>query len=517
MLQSFLDCHTQSKLLFEGLKIQQEHPELCEKHQNKYPVIFISMKNLLYENQEKFYFKLAQQVADLCFQFRYLLESSSLSKEQCSWFSLLLEEKANPELLQISLKRLTMLLHQHHGVKPFVLIDEYDAPIHSAFQNHCYEECVSFMRELYGNTLKDNPHLKKAVLTGILRVSKESIFSGLNHLDVLTVLSPDYSQYFGLSEEELKGLLVEYALEEKFEGVKHWYNGYQFGNSTFVYNPWSILNWLKNSLHQFQAYWLNTSSNELIEKLFFAHKDKLQESLFKLLSGGSVSIQPTEHLHFPSLETQCSLVDYFTLLLHSGYVTVSPEVQEEGYCALVIPNKEIQFIFRTILGHWLEQKAPHLPHDLPLIILNAMRAGDLGTFETHFKGLVLQVMSFHDFAKEPENAFHCFTAGFLSWLSHEYQVLSNRETGYGRADILLFPKNTDLFGYIFELKVYKPRKKSPSLSKNSLAREFSLAHKQMEEKNYGAEFQARGIERVKKVGLVFYGKKVWLEEFCHED
>ncbi|MES2614064.1 MAG: AAA family ATPase [Bdellovibrionota bacterium] len=513
MLQYFLDCNIpSSKALFEGLKIAQEHAGFCSQHMNKCPVIFVSFKDILYENKVDFYLKLNNYISNIYNKFRYLLDSKTTSPEQREWFSTLLAGKADASLLEVSLMRLTMLLEQHHGVKPFLLIDEYDVPIHSAFHNGQYEDCIKFMKVLYGSALKGNTHLNKGVMTGILRVAKESIFSGLNHLDVASVVSYNYPNFFGITEQELKNLLVDYRVESQCESVKNWYNGYQFGQNTTIYNPWSILNWLHNG-HQFNPYWLNTSSNDLVRSLFFAHKEKLQEIIFKLLSGENVKIRLSEDLHFPSLQTNCSNEDYLTLLLHSGYLTTRNEefLQNRYWYTLSIPNEEIRIIFSDMMDMWLKQIAPNLQENMSLIILNSLRNNDLKTFETHFSNVVLQVMSYHDFAEQPENAFHCFTAGFLSWLSHEYEVRSNRETGEGRADILLLPKNNSLPGYVFELKAYRPKKEPKKLPLAGIKNKLNLALKQIEEKNYEAEFKSRNIAKVTKIAMVFYKKKVWFK------
>lgn len=359
MLFSFLNCHGPlAKTYFEGLNIAKEQ-QICSKHMNQYPVFFVTLKNLACQNMADFYFDFARRMAQELQKFRYLLDAQTTSPEEKAWFASLLSGEAKSGELKISIQLLTTLLHKHHGVKPWILIDEYDAPIHSAFQHEQYSECILFMKDLYSNALKDNSSLNKAVLTGILRVAKESIFSGLNNTEILSVVSPDYSNYFGITENELKSLLQEYELEQEFPKVKNWYNGYHFGDFSQLYNPWSILNWLKSKSHQFQPYWVNTSNNDLVKTLFFEHKDKLQEDIFKILSGENIQIRLSEDLHFPSLKAHCSSEDYFTLLLHAGYLTIKTRDEDEFY-TLTIPNQEIQSIFRKMLGDWLNQYAPNL-------------------------------------------------------------------------------------------------------------------------------------------------------------
>ncbi|MES2615817.1 MAG: AAA family ATPase, partial [Bdellovibrionota bacterium] len=434
MLYYFFDSSESSaKTLFNGLKISTEDNGKYLAHMNKYPVFFITLKSLDFMNFENFSVEFNKRLAVEFEKFKYLLESEHVSKYQKEVFVRIISRQATPTDLRSSLQFMSHILFAHHKIKPILLIDEYDAPIHSAFHTGQYEECIQFMRGLYSDALKDNTSLEKAVMTGILRISKESIFSGFNNPDIATVLSPNYANYFGLTEDELKNSLNEYEVEKEHEGVKHWYNGYQFGKSVTIYNPWSILSWLHND-GQFQAYWSNTSSNELVRSLFVEHRALLQEDVFKIIAGESITMRLSEDMHFPSLKTNCSKSEYFTLLLHAGYLTVKNK-EEDGYYTLKIPNIEIQSIFRKMVGDWLAQFAPNLEENISLLILNALKKEDMKTFEKHFSNVVLQVMSYHDFAKQPENAFHCFTAGFLSWLSHEYEVRSNRETGEGRADI----------------------------------------------------------------------------------
>ncbi|MES2613921.1 MAG: AAA family ATPase [Bdellovibrionota bacterium] len=514
MLKNFLDCNSpSSKSLFSGLKIESEDNGKYLEHMNKYPVFFITLKSLEFLNYEDFTAALNQRLAVEFEKFKYLLDSEHISEDQKARFKRIKSEQATRVDLISSLQFICHILFAHHKVKPILLIDEYDAPIHSAFQTGQYEECIQFMRALFSNALKDNDSLQKAALTGILRVAKESIFSDLNHIEILTVVSPNYANFFGLTEDELKKLIVEYHLEQDFTQVKYWYNGYQFGSHSSIYNPWSILSWLKNSEHEFKSYWLNTSSNELVRSLFFKHKETFQEDIFKILSGENITICLSEDLHFPSLQTNCSSEDYLTLLLHSGYLTVKNKEfkQSKFWYTLGIPNEEIKIIFSNMMELLVKQVAPNLNRNISQEIFSALEKNDTQLFEKYFSDVVQQVMSYHDFAKQPENAFHCFTAGFLSWLSHDYEVRSNRETGEGRADILLIPRNNVMPGYIIELKIYKPLKKVKIPPQAAITKNLNLALKQIEEKNYIAEFNARKIKKVTKIAMVFYGKKVWMK------
>lgn len=515
MLKYFLSCNTQSsEQLFKGLHIEKVDSGKHLQHRNKYPVVFVSFKDLPYKNKESFFKHFSGYLAEICHEFRYLLDSQATTQEQRQWLSDLLSCKADETLLQFSLKRLTMLLEQHHNVKPFVLIDEYDAPIHSAFLNGCYDECIAFMRPLYGSVLKGNAHLNKGIMTGILRVAKESIFSGLNNPNIFSVTAKKCSNYFGLTEQEVILLLETYEKSEYLSEIKRWYNGYCFGDTASIYNPWSILKWLDDSApNSFSSYWLNTSSNDLIRALFFAHKAKLQKNIFKILAGENLPIKLTDDLNFPSLKTDCSNFDYFTLLLHSGYLTNKNDLTlPNDWISIGIPNEEIKKIFSNIVELWLKQYAPNLSESMPLHILTSLKSGNLKAFQEYFSEVVLQVMSYHDFTKHPENAFHCFTAGFLSWLAHDYVVRSNRESGNGRSDIYLLPRDKSLPGYIFELKFYKPRKKGTKLSSTIITKKLNEALKQIEEKNYTAELNAQGVKDVRKIGMLLYKKKVWFKE-----
>lgn len=337
------------------------------------------------------------------------------------------------------------------------------------------------------------------------------------------------SNYFGIEEDELKILLKEYALEEQLPHLKYWYNGYRFGNTSSIYNPWSIMKWLSDPNHDFKSHWLNTSSNELVRSLFIQHRETLETDIIRVLSGDSIDIALSEGLHFPALKSDCTKENYFTLLLHAGYLTVTKKeyIREIYKYHLSIPNNEIKIIFKEMINQWLAQIAPNLEPRTTEAIEQALLSGDLKKFHEHFQTVVTQVMSYHDFAKNPdkrapdrpapnkraiENAFHCFTAGFLAWLSHIYIVKSNRESGDGRYDICLIPKNNKYPGYLFELKAYSSIRKIKNIPAATVTKELNKTLKQIDEKNYAADLKEQKVKVVKKVALLFYKKKVWFKE-----
>ncbi|MES2615264.1 MAG: AAA family ATPase, partial [Bdellovibrionota bacterium] len=491
---------------------------LCNKHMNKYPVLFLSFKGIQYTDHNLFLNSLRGLFALEFKKYNYLLDSPFCTPEDKIYLSHLLSRQADEDELQRSLQFMTNLLEQHHKVKPYVFIDEYDAPIHFAYSNGTYKPCVNFFTVLYGNVLKGNTSLQKAVLTGILQVSKKSIFSGLNNLSVYTVLEENYSSHFGLLEQEVQMLLKTYDLQQHFCDVQLWYNGYRFGSSAIgIYNPWSILKWLEDADHELTSYWVNTSRNDIIRALYLEQHEVLKPEFFNLFLGKTITVRVNTETTFDENLIQDPAI-FWGFVLQTGYLTVQEKTRngDEYFYTLKIPNKEIGFVFKNMIDSWLKSfliKDLQKPQ-LAQTILDSLLYEDLPLFHKTLQEIIVQTMSYHDFAQNSENAFHAFIAGLMVWLTEIYSVKSNREAGFGRYDLCLIPHRQQSRGihvpaYIFEFKAIPHLKKQDSVE-DRVEQELVLALSQIDKKYYEAELAAKGTQTINKVALVFYGKQVWI-------
>ena len=503
MLRYFFEKSSESHApLFEKLAIAQ-HPEIM-KQQGQCPVIFFTFKEAKQADWENCYAKLSEVISNLFIEHNYLLELSTLTEKERAHFIALSEQNASYEVVTSSLKNLSFYLEQYHGAKPVVLIDEYDAPIHSGYGNGYYEKIIDFIRSFLGAGLKDNNALNFAVMTGILRVAKESIFSGLNHLAVYTILDDPFAKTFGFTQPEVDRLLQEYDLVDQAEEVRSWYNGYTIGTLHGVYNPWSLLNFLM--LRKIGTYWLNTSDNQLIHQVLSASSASFKADLENLMAEKSIEKEIDALVNFQRLDHYVEAV--WSLLLFSGYLTVISQRREDTdfYYELKIPNKEVfSFYKKTVLG-WFSQRSDP---DYYLSMLRALTAGELERFKDYFEMIVIHSLSSFDLrGDEQENFYHALVLGMLVSLSESHEVISNRESGFGRYDIMIIPKNISggKPGIIIEFKRVNGR------LKESLEQAVVSALKQIEEKQYQAQLEARGIKNIIKLGIAFEGKQCLVRE-----
>ncbi|MES2614972.1 MAG: AAA family ATPase [Bdellovibrionota bacterium] len=500
------------KHLFEGLEISKNN-NLCLNHMNKYPVVSLSFKGLQYKEHNLFLDHLREFLAFEFRKFSYLLTSPIATEKDKTTLNNILSGRASEAELCISLKFITNLLEEHHKVKCYLLIDEYDAPIHFAYANGSYKNCVNFFSLLLGNALKGNSAVEKVLMTGILRVSKESIFSDINNVTVFTVLETNYSPYFGILEHEAEALVKTYDLQEHMPNLRFWYNGYRFGdNFTGIYNPWSILQWLANVHHELKPYWVNTSSNDIIRTLYLEQKQALKPEFFDLFLGKTIKTQLNTETTLDANFTQNPGI-FWGFMLQTGYVTVVEKTRENDsyFYTLKIPNKEIHIVFENMINAWLNTLSKQLNKpQLAETVGRSLAQEDLELFHETLQEILLQTMSYHDFAQNPENAFHAFMAGLMLWLTEIYDVKSNRESGKGRADLCLIPKDSDAPAYIFEFKAISHLKKNMIL-KEKVEQELQLAMQQIDAQLYETELKSKNIEKITKVALVFYGKQVWMQ------
>lgn len=497
MLHHFLAAEAygfKTEGIFDGLKIAQCGDQYMQ-HQGKYPVIFITFKDVKSKTYEEAYPALRALMARTYDQHAYLLTSSKLSDPQKEIFASILEERAAGAHMETALLDLTKALYTHHGVKPWLLMDEYDTPIQAGYLNNHYDQIIGFMRRLFGSVLKSNPYLHRAVITGILRIAKENLFSDLNNVKVYSVLDAEYADHFGFTETEVDTVLQDNNLQHLSTEIKSWYNGYRIGN-THVYNPWSIANCV-NEEGLLKAYWVNTSGNELIKKTMARATPTVKTQLEMLLEGRPISEEIAENITFTDLDKNGDKI--WSLLLFAGYLTVTEKewVGTKVKCSLIYPNQEVLALYRDIVMEWLNES---FSGEYPAL-LNSLISGNTEEFLEILQKFLFRSASYFDVSgEEPERFYHGLVMGLMISLSATHQVQSNKESGYGRYDVMLIPKDPQKLGIIIEFKVAK--------SAELLQTAASDALKQITDKNYAAELQHKGIERILKMGLAFYRKEV---------
>ena len=487
--------------LFNGLKISKAG-EHYMAHQGKYPVIFLTFKEMEAESYEELIDKTRELISNVYSKHLELLDSPHIIKQHKQKIEIILENSASDAHFQMALLNLTEYLYMHYQKKVIVLIDEYDTPIQAGYFNNYYQEAIKMVRGLLGSCLKTNPYLERALLTGITRVSKESLFSGLNNLKVYSLLDKKYQEHFGFTEEEVNMLADKMGYQDKLAEMKTWYNGYKVGEA-ILYNPWSIINCLDND-GLIKNYWLNTSGNELIKKLLINSSLNFKQDFEYLLRGETIHKFIREDMVFGDLKEDESLI--WSLFFVAGYLKIvasSEEQEDESInCELKIPNQEIHIFYCSLIKKWLRGDKSL---DWYNTFIKHLLVGDVEKFEADFKQILTNIVSVYDVAPSPEVFYHGLVLGLVVTLNH-YEIKSNRESGQGRYDIAIIPRDPQVLGLLFELKSVEQ-----TASDVKLAKQAQKALRQIDDKNYVAEFRQRGIHKVLKIALVFKGKDFQLK------
>ncbi|MDR3623536.1 MAG: AAA family ATPase [Chlamydiales bacterium] len=494
MLRYFFEKTAEdTSYLFKNLNIWNN--EKYKSLQGQFPVVSISLKDVKHISWEESFKVLHTLIAKEMERHHYILEVLTIREKEL--YHKILSEENNKPLIEQSLLLITEWLHRYHAKQVILLIDEYDTPAHAAYIGNYYNTFIDFIRNWLSAGLKDNVHLERGILTGILRIAKESIFSGLNNISTFTILNEPFSDKFGLLESEVKELLKNHALSDKLPEISQWYNGYRMGSCTGIHNPWSVLQCIAEN-GALSPYWVNTSDNALMKHLIAKGTDDLKADIEELLRGGIVEKTIEDGVIFPGLEQDPSSI--WSLLLYSGYLTIDTTPSYGVPCQLKIPNIEVSELYKTMILDWFKTSIHEHKYRM---LLNSLVSGDIDTFSQLFKEFMISSASVFDVsAEESEKIYHAFILGMLVGLKDQYEVKSNRESGLGRYDVMLIPKNTNDLGIIMEFK------KVGRFEEIDLEKAVLAALKQIEDKQYAQELLDRGVSRILYLGFAFEGKRV---------
>ena len=436
---------------------------------------------------------------DIYYENRYLLEEAEMAPGERNTFNKILLAEANETEIINGIKMLSKIMSNYHNKPVMLFLDEYDVPLQNAYVEGYYEECIKFFKTFYGITFKDNPYLEKTILTGVSRVAKESIFSGANNFHVYTVLDDEFSDDFGITEKEMDKIIDDFEIQDQKEEIKKWYDGYTIGNTEGIYNPWSILNYLTDK--KLIPYWVNTSSNDLI-KLILKNSATVKEKIEQLLRDEEIEVPINLETVIVGIEKNEENI--WGLLLGTGYLKVTEVVDlAHGIYKVKIPNYEIKFLFQNIIREWFNDKV--IGNNLNTILKDLVTL-NLKEFEKKFQVLVRQMFSFMDVGENTaENFYHAFVLGMLVGLKDSYYVKSNRESGFGRYDIMLEPKDKNGNSFVMEFKVLEDEEEK------TIEDTIENAKKQIEERRYVDDLEEKGYTNITKMVFAFKGKEVKMQ------
>ena len=484
--------------LFENLDIWKE--EKYRKLQGTWPVIFLSFAGVKGTDYKTVREKICQLIVNLYQDYKFILNNGLITGEDAVFFEKVSAHMNDAEAA-ISLGQLSRYLYKYYGKKVILLLDEYDTPMQEAYLNGYWKPIAGFMRRFMNETFKTNPFAERSLMTGITRVSKESIFSDLNHLEVVTATSQKYAAVFGFTEEEVIQSLDEYGLRDQADQVRHWYDGFRFGSCAHIYNPWSIIQYLDKK--EFAAYWVNTSSNALVGKLIQSGSSQTKKRMEDLMRGHAICVPIDEQIVFSQLDKDEDAV--FSFLLAGGYLKVQDRQGQEYHLQLV--NEEVHQMFEHLINGWFSECRPAYNY-----FIKAVLANDLDGMNDFINRVALSTFSFFDTgqktsaAAQPERFYYGLVLGLMLELRNRYTMTSNRESGFGRYDVLLEPCDRADDGIILEFKVIQP-----GIEKN-LEETAQAAIRQILHKNYAAALEAScGRDRIRIYGFAFRGKEVLID------
>lgn len=460
------------------------------KHQGQYPVIFLTFKDVKSMTWEETFQKIRRLISLEFIRHNELETSSVLTAYEKEQYHLLAGDSGDEVDCQMGLQLLSLLLHKHYGRECIIIIDEYDTPIQQGHTCNFYPEIVNFMRNFFSGGLKDNPHLAFGFLTGILRVAKESIFSGMNNLKTYSILDDGYSSYFGFTEKEVKDMLRYYGKDDKYNELSEWYDGYRFGN-TEIFNPWSVINYISDNCFP-KAFWQSTGSNDIIGEIIKTATPEITEDLYKLLCGEKIAAYIDTGVIYP--EVQNNPYSIYSFLLVAGYLKVAniyPQSDGNFMCDVAIPNKEITFVYEKEVLNRTNQNS------LAISISQAVFSKDTQKLQTLLEDFMVKSISSIDGANE--SFYHGMMLGLCAILGNRYKIRSNRESGLGRFDIQLMPLTKGMPGFIFEFK----HTKDEHIDLSALA---DSALQQIEAKKYDTELRDNGVTSIIRIGIAFRGK-----------
>lgn len=460
------------------------------KHQGRYPVIFLTFKDVKSMTWEETFQKIRRLISLEFIRHNELETSSVLTAYEKEQYHLLAGDSGDEVDCQMGLQLLSLLLHKHYGRECIIIIDEYDTPIQQGHTCNFYPEIVNFMRNFFSGGLKDNPHLAFGFLTGILRVAKESIFSGMNNLKTYSILDDGYSSYFGFTEKEVKDMLRYYGKDDKYNELSEWYDGYRFGN-TEIFNPWSVINYISDNCFP-KAFWQSTGSNEIIGEIIQTATPEITKDLYKLLCGEKIAAYIDTSVIYP--EVQNNPYSIYSFLLVAGYLKVAniyPQSDGNFMCDVAIPNKEITFVYEKEVLNRTNQNS------LAISISQAIFSKDTQKLQALLEGFMVKSISSIDGANE--GFYHGMMLGLCAILGNRYKIRSNRESGLGRFDIQLMPLTKGMPGFIFEFKHTKDEHTDLSALADS-------ALQQIETKKYDTELRDNGVNSIIRIGIAFRGK-----------
>jgi len=496
MLREFFEISEEdTAAYFRDKKIWSQGEEY-QREQGRYPVIFLTFKDVKFQTWEETMENLRHILRSEFNRHSYILASDKISSYSKEYFRSVVSGTATEVALSSALGQLSQMLHEHHGIAPVIIIDEYDIPIQQGHMKGFYDDVVSFIRNLFSGGLKDNRHLSYGILTGILRVAKESIFSGLNNLKINSILDEKYSQYFGFTSAEVRAMAAYYGVPDKYDEICQWYDGYRFGD-TDIFNPWSVINYFNNNCKP-KAFWQFTGSNDIIGEILANADEDIYERLNMLMQGKSFLTYVDTGVIYPQIQNNPSTI--YSFLLVAGYLKSLRSDSEFGsdyMCEVAIPNKEISFVYSKEILSKLDKI---IPSSTAIAIQEAIYAGNSAALQKQLHKLLLQSASYHDTAHEI--FYHGLVLGLCAMFDNRYDVTSNRESGEGRYDIQLFPLRKNLPGILIELKAAK------GCSDTALDELAQNALQQINDRKYDTEMLKQGVAGIIKYGVAFCGKKV---------